>query len=161
MMLPYHRSDFSGVPNEDAALDALRPLSIPPGDYMMPHGGGPEAMKDPAFMEKLKKGPVVVMTVIPPEKAGSMGSQLVLWFVYCLIVSVFAAYLASRAVGPGGDYLAVFRFAGTGAFGAYALGLMQNSIWYSRKWSTTFKSMADGLIYASVTAGVFGWLWPA
>lgn len=42
-----------------------------------------------------------------------------------------------------------------------ALALLQNSIWYKRKWSSTLKSMADGLVYALVTAGTFGWLWPA
>jgi hypothetical protein len=34
------------------------------------------------------------------------------------------------------------------------------SIWYYRAWSTTFKATVDGLIYALLTAGTFGWLWP-
>jgi hypothetical protein len=34
------------------------------------------------------------------------------------------------------------------------------SIWYHRDWSTTIRSTIDGLIYALLTAGVFGWLWP-
>ena len=42
----------------------------------------------------------------------------------------------------------------------YALALWQNSIWYRRAWSTTIKSTFDGLVYALVTAGTFGWLWP-
>ena len=58
------------------------------------------------------------------------------------------------------DYLAVFRFAGCAAFLGYAMALLQNSIWYKRKWSATLKSMFDGLIYALLTAGTFGWLWP-
>lgn len=41
-----------------------------------------------------------------------------------------------------------------------AASLAQNSIWYSRKWSSTLKSMFDGLVYGLLTAGVFGWLWP-
>ena len=90
-----------------------------------------------------------------------MGKSLVQWFVFCLLVSVFAAYLTSRALGPTADYLAVFRFAGTTAFGGYALALIEDSIWYHRKWSTTWKNVFDGFIYALVTAGVFGWLWPA
>jgi hypothetical protein len=28
------------------------------------------------------------------------------------------------------------------------------------KWSATLKNMFDGLLYALVTAGTFGWLWP-
>jgi hypothetical protein len=41
------------------------------------------------------------------------------------------------------------------------MALPQRSIWYSQSWSTTLKSMFDGLVYALLTAGVFGWLWPA
>jgi hypothetical protein len=38
---------------------------------------------------------------------------------------------------------------------------VQNSIWYHRAWSSTIKSVVDGFVYALLTAGVFGWLWPA
>jgi hypothetical protein len=54
----------------------------------------------------------------------------------------------------------VFRFTGTVAFAGYALALWQNTIWYKRAVSATVKSNVDGLIYALVTAGCFGWLWP-
>jgi len=30
-----------------------------------------------------------------------------------------------------------------------------------RGWGSTLKSMADGLVYAMLTAGTFAWLWPA
>jgi hypothetical protein len=160
MALKYHNNDFGPVPNESTALDALAPLAIPPGDYVMPHASGMAAMKDPVYLEKVKRGPVAFMTVLPADKVTSMGTQLTLWFLNALIVSIFVAYLTGHAVGPGADYLAVFRFAGTIAFASYSLAVMHNSIWYGRKWSSTFKSMFDGLIYACVTAGVFGWLWP-
>lgn len=160
MVLRYHRTDFAALPDEDAALAALQPLGIPPGEYVIPFMQTPDALKDPAFVEKVKKGPVAFMAVLPPSKVMSMGPQLVQWFGYLVIVSMFAAYVTGRALGPGAEYMEVFRFAGTTAFGAYALGLMQNSIWYSRNWSATLKSMLDGFIYACVTAGFFGWLWP-
>jgi uncharacterized membrane protein len=159
MLLPLHRNDLRKVPREDDLLDALRRLDVPPGDYAAPHATGPEAMKDPAFVDRMKKGPLVLMTVSPGQ-APSMSRELGLWFVYCLVVSVFAAYLAGRAVGPGTEYLEVFRFAGTSAFLGYSLALVQHSIWYRRNWGTTLKSMFDGLVYALLTAGVFGWLWP-
>jgi hypothetical protein len=116
-------------------------------------------MKDPEFVEKMTRGPVALITVMqsgPP----SMGKNLIQWFIYCVIVSVIAAYVAGRALAPGAAYLEVFRFAGCTAFVAYAVALWQNSIWYRRKWSTTIKSNVDGLVYALLTAGVFGWLWP-
>ena len=135
-------------------MDSLRPFKIPPGDYVIPHAGSSE------FTEKTTKGPVAFLTVMPNGPM-AMGSSLIQWLVYCVLVGVFAAYLTGRAVGPGADYLAVFRFSGTAAFSAYALALLQNSIWYKRKWSATLKSVFDGFIYALVTAGVFGWLWPS
>jgi hypothetical protein len=49
---------------------------------------------------------------------------------------------------------------GTVAFAGYALALPQHSIWYKRGWGFTLKTMFDGLVYALLTAGVFGWLWP-
>lgn len=161
MFLPYHRSDFGKVPSEDGVMEALRRFEIPPGDYVVPHAGGdPEVMKSEEFREKARKGPVAFMTVLPSGDPFAMGAQLAQWFVYCLLVSVVAAYVASRAVALGGDYLDVFRFAGTTAFAAYALALPQRSIWFKTSWSTTMKSMMDGLIYALLTAGTFGWLWP-
>ena len=91
----------------------------------------------------------------------AMGKPLTLWFVYSLVVGVFAAYIAGRALGPGADYLAVFRFAGCTAFVGYAVAGWQRSIWYSQPWSTTFKNTFDGLVYGLLTAGAFGWLWPS
>jgi hypothetical protein len=160
MVLKYHSGDFKKLPGEDQAMDALGKLNIPPGDYIIPHGGGMKAMSDPAFIEKYKKGPVAFITIFPPGPPG-MGKELALWFLYSVVVSIFAAYVAGRALGPGAAYLAVHRFAGVTAFAGYSLALIQNSIWYKRSWSSTFKSMFDGLIYASVTGGTFGWLWPA
>ena len=159
MFLPYHRSDFQGVPDEGKVMDALRPFGIAPGDYHMPRAGSPEAMKSPEFQEKAAKGPVVFMTVLP-NGMPAMGQSLMQWFVYCLLIGVFAAYVTGRAFGPGTDYLVVFRFTGTVAFSAYAIALLQNSIWYKRNWPATLKSVFDGLIYALLTGGVFGWLWP-
>jgi len=159
MVLPFHRSDYKRLPAEDDVMAALRKFAIPTGDYLVPCAGGPKEMNTPAFVEKMTKGPVIFMTVMPSGRP-AMGAQLVQWFVYCLIVSVFAAYLAGRALDTSAHYLAVFRFAGTTAFLGYSLALWQNSIWYKRNWLVTMKSTIDGLIYALLTAGTFGWLWP-
>ena len=160
MVLPFHRKDWLPLAAEAQVTDALRPLNIPPGDYMFPHGGGPEAMKDPAWLAKYERGPVATLTFMRSGKP-SMTDELIQWFVYSLVVSIFAAYIAGRALSPGADYLDVFRFAGATAFASYALAGWQETIWYKRKVSTSLKNTFDGLVYALVTAGVFGWLWPA
>jgi len=89
-----------------------------------------------------------------------MGKSLALWFIYCIVVAVFAAYLAGRALSPGAPFASVMRFAGTTAFACFAVGLWQNTIWLWRSAAITLKSTFDGLIYAVVTGAVFGWLWP-
>jgi hypothetical protein len=159
MVLPYHKGDFSSVPKADDVQAALRPFNIAPGDYMLPRPSSMADMKAPAFLEKLKKGPVMMMTVMP-NGPGNMGKSLGLWFVYSIVVSLFSGYIASHALATGANYLAVFRFVGSTAFMGYSFALLQFSIWYGRNWGTTFKSVFDGLIYALLTAGTFGWLWP-
>ena len=159
MALPWHKSDYRKVPDEDRVMDALRPFAIPPGDYMIPRPSSMQDMKSPEFANKMKKGPVLMVTVFP-NGVTSMGRNLILWFLYSGVVGVFAAYITGRALPVGAPYLHVFRFAGATAFLAYSLALWQLSIWYRRSWTTTIKSTVDGLIYALVTAGTFGWLWP-
>jgi hypothetical protein len=101
----------------------------------------------------------MVVTVLPNGQSG-MGRSLVLWFLYSVVISFFAAYVAGRALSVGAGYLSVFRFVGVSAFLAYSVALWQMSIWYRRAWATTIKATIDGLLYACLTAGVFGWLWP-
>ena|SRR5688572_22957936 len=155
----WHRNDYPKVPNEDRLRDAVRPLAIPPGDYMVPRAASGKEMGTPEFKDRVKQGPVLVLSVMPNEPF-SMGRSLALWLVYLLIVSLFTAYITGRALPPGSEYLRVFQLAGAAAFAGYALALLQMSVWYRRSWGLTTKAMLDGLIYALLTAGVFGWLWP-
>ena len=159
MASPWHRNDYPKLPNEDQLRSVLRPLNIPPGDYMIPRPTGKEEMRSPEFAEKVRQGPNMVVTFLP-NGPFSMKSNLVQWFLYALVVSVFAAYVAGRALPPGSPYLSVFRFVGVTAFIAYSVALWQMSIWYRRSWAITAKASVDGLIYALLTAGTFGWLWP-
>jgi len=159
MLVPWHRNDYPKMPNEDKAMDALRPLVIPPGDYMVPHCSGMEEARSPAFAEKMNKGPVMIVTVRPSGTV-KMGKYLVQWFVYCCVVSLLVAYVASRALPAGAPYLRVFQLVGATAFMAYAAALWQFSIWWGRSWNTTLKFTVDSLVYALLTAGAFGWLWP-
>jgi len=159
MALAWHKNDYRTMPNENQVMDALRPLAIPPGDYMIPRASSMSEMQSPEFVEKMNRGPVLVVTVMP-NCTMAIGRNLVLWFLYSLGVGVLAAYVACRALPPGANYLNVFRMVSVTAFLGYAGALWQMSIWYRRAWSTTIKSTVDGMIYALVTAGTFGWLWP-
>jgi hypothetical protein len=159
MVLPWHKGDYSRMPNEDKVMEALRPLAIPPGDYMVPRPASRQEMRSPEYLEKFNKGPVMVVTVVP-NGTMTMGKNLVLWFLYLVVVNLFAGYVTGRALPAGSPFLQVFRFAGTTAFLGYSLALWQMSIWYRRAWSLTLKATVDGLIYACLAAASFAWLWP-
>jgi hypothetical protein len=158
MLLPYHRSDYRQLPDEDKLLAALRAAGLKQGLYHFPFCTHKD-MKSPAAMEKFKQGPVGMLTVFPSGPP-AMPKFLGMWLAYCLIIGFFVAYLTGRTVAPGANYMAVFRVAGTAAFLAYGLGNLSNGIWKGQPWSVTLKEAIDGLVYALLTGGTFGWLWP-
>jgi hypothetical protein len=160
MLVKHHNGDFKQIPNETRIMDELRKLKIPAGDYVFPFAKDDKERNTKEYKDKYNKGPVAIITIYPSGPM-SMGASLAMWFVYSIVVGIFAAYIAGHALPPGAHYLSVFRFAGCTAFVGYTLALLHDSIWFKRNWATTFKYIFDGLVYALLTGGVFGWLWPA
>jgi len=151
MFVKHHRGDFKALPNEDAGLQALSSLQLTPGDYFIPHPGSSRTQGGAPI--------TALMTVLRPGGM-QLGSALVQWVLYQLLVTLLCAYVASRTLPFAAPYLNVFRVVGTVGFMAYSMAYMHESIWWQRSWAITIKYMIDGLIYALLTAGVFGWLWP-
>jgi len=158
MLLPYHKSDYQQLPDEDKLLSVLRAANLKRGLYILPFCNHKD-MKTPAVQEKYKQGPVGMLTIVPSGPP-NMTKYLIQWFAFCLLVGFFVAYLTGHTVAPATHYLAVFRVAGTAAFLAYGLGCLSNGIWKGQPWSITIKEAVDGLVYGLLTAGTFGWLWP-
>ena len=159
MASPWHKTDYPKLANEEAVMDALRPLAIAPGDYFMPRPASMADMKTPEFQAKSARGPRVLMTVMPGGPA-TMSRELGLWFVYLLVVGILSAYVAAHALLPGAPFRAVVRFTGLVSFIAYAAALWQLSIWYRRSWAITIKATVDSVIYGAITAATFAYLWP-
>jgi len=159
MVLTYHHSDFKKMPAEDEVMDALRRFNPPEGDYMVPRPDNIAALKSKAYQEKLTRGPVFIATVFRSGPQG-MGTQLGQWFAFCLVVSLFAGYMATRSLESGAPYLRVSQIASTTAFLGYVMARWSDVIWYRRSVATAVKSTIDGVIYGLLTGGVFGWLWP-
>ncbi len=158
MLLPYHKGDYQKVPDEDKVLPALSAAGLKRGHYVFPYCT-PKEMRSPGMIEKYNRGPVGMITVFnsgPPVLPKFLG----MWFVYCLLISFFVGYLAAHTILPGAYYLRVFRVVGTAAFLAYGFGTISNAIWKGQTFSFTVKEVIDGLVYALLTAGTFGWLWP-
>jgi len=158
-VLGAHKWHVRGVPDEADARQALGRQGLSPGQYAIPYSPDPAAMKDPAFMEKLEKGPVALLIV---RRSGrpQMGRFLGAWFAYLLAVSAFVALVTGQALPAGAPYMAVFRVAGSVALAAYSFGQIPFAIWWGRPWKSALKEFADGIVYAILTAGSFGWLWP-
>ena len=158
MVLPYHRSDYGQLPDEDKILAVLRAAAVKRGLYVFPYCTHKD-MKSPALIEKQKLGPVGFMTIAlsgPP----AMPKFLIQWFLFCLLIGFFVALLMSITVAPGENHHVVFHVALIAAFLAYGLGNLSNGIWKLQTWSATIKEVIDGLVYGLLTAGAFGWLWP-
>ena len=160
MALPHHKSDYRGLPDEEAARQALKPQSLQPGLYNIPNIASREAMKEPENQQKFAEGPVAFMTVLPNGDP-AMARQMVTTFVYFLLAGAAVAYVTGRALGPGAEFMAVFRMAGAVAWLLYGWGRVLESVWFGLPWSQQVKQLFDALLYALVTAAAFSWLWPA
>jgi hypothetical protein len=158
MVLPYHRSNYRPLPDEDRILSALRSVTLTRGQYNFPFCTHKD-MKSPAIQEKFKQGPVGFLTIYPTGPV-NLGKFLIQWLIFCGLISVFVAYLAGHTVGPEAPFRHVLRIAGTTAFMGYGLGTLSNAIWKGQTWNMTLKEAFDGVIYAVLTAGTFAYLWP-
>ena len=159
MVLKYHNSDYRGLPNEDEVAAAMRKGNLTPGQYAIPYCSDMKEMAKPEMVAKYTSGPVALVLLRKPG-AISMGPLLGKWFLLNLVVAVFCAYVAGRTLGPGTEYLSVFRIVGTTGFLAYAAGGWSAGIWMGVPWNAVWKGTFDALIYGMVMGGVFGAMWP-
>lgn len=159
MVLPWHKSDFKGLPDEDAARAALGPQQLSPGQYSIPHAGTRDAFKDPGMQAKMAEGPVAFLTVLP-NGMPNMGKQFVLWFLYLVWIGGIVAYVLTRSLPAGVEYLHAFQIAGTVAWMGYGMSSIADGVWFGRPWSVVVKQLFDAFIYACLTAGAFAWQFP-
>jgi hypothetical protein len=159
MLTKWHAGDYRKLPDQEKARAAIGALRIPPGDYCLPRPDNMKDMGTPEFLDKLRQGPRVIMTVQPNEVV-NMGKMLAAWFLYIVAISFCSGLAALHAVGDPPSHTRIFHFVGITALMGYSGALAQMAIWYGRSWTTTIKSMIDGLIYALLTAETFSLLWP-
>ncbi|MBI3834096.1 MAG: hypothetical protein HY287_07180 [Planctomycetes bacterium] len=159
MVIPIHKGDFKKLPGEERILAEMRSQGVQPGSYRFPFAVTMKEMGSPEMLEKLKRGPVGISTVLPSGPC-NMGKSLILWFLYSIMISAFAAHLAAQGLSRGGSFKSIFHLTALAATLGYVVGHLPESIWKGQQWSTTFKFVLDGVLYAIVTGLTFGWLWP-
>ena len=158
MVAPHHQREWGKLPSEAAVLAALRAQPAEPGLYTIPGANDPAERKNPAWRAELDRGPAAYVT-LRPGGMGNMGAQMAQSLLSNIAISFFCAYVASHAVQPGADYLAVFRIIATLGFMSYAFASITDSVWFGRPWSSFVMQCFDALVYGCLMGGVFGWLW--
>jgi hypothetical protein len=158
MVLPYHKSSYRRLSDEDKVRAAIRGASPSPGFYHFPFCTQKD-MNSAEMKAKFTEGPVGHMVIFPNGPV-FLPKFLIQWFLFCLFVGIYVAYFASHVLLPGTVYRHVFRVVGAAAFLAYGIGGLSNGIWKGYPWRMVLLEAFDGLIYAALTAGTFGWLWP-
>lgn len=111
------------------------------------------------MQDKFKQGPVGHVMLLSNGPI-NMGKNLLLWFIFCLLVSYFCAYVAASTLAAGTAGMQVFRVVSTAAIMVYALGILPTGIWGGQPWKIVVKAVIDGIIYGLVTGWIFLLLWP-
>ena len=159
MVFKYHNADYIELPNEAEVAEALSSQSPAPGIYNMPYCADMKQMGEESMQKKFTEGPVALISLFP-NGMPAMGKLLSLQFAFFIFGSALLAYLSTMAIPVGAESMTVFRFIFVAAFVAYGWGQVPHSIWLGQPWSNCARYLLDALIYATVSAATFAWLWP-
>jgi hypothetical protein len=156
MVLPHHKGEWIGLPNEDAVRRELSSDKLPAGQYCFPYCASPKDMQSETHKAKMQAGPRGTLTLwkAPPN----MGLNMLCTVAFFLTASAVIAYLAGMVLPPGEDRMKVFRFVGTAGVLTYGTANILNGIWFGRK---MVADIVDGIAYGLITGAIFAALWPA
>jgi hypothetical protein len=159
MVLPHHKGDWKGAPDEDELLEKLRSIKISPGQYSFPFCRDPKEAAEPEMKRKFEKGPNGVLVIWPSRP--SLPSCLIWVFIFYLVVSIFVAYISGLHLETGAGFLPVFQTAGVAGVMAYAMGFIPNAIFFRKPTGVLVKDIIDAVAYGLITGALFGILWPS
>ncbi len=159
MFMPHHKASMNAIPDEGPMDRALGEMKLAPGGYYIPNCSDKERMKSPEFKERWKSGPWAYLVI--PTGTPNFGKNLAVTFIEFLVIGVFVAYLSSQTLTAGAEYLDVFQVVGTGAVLAYVLGSIHHQFFQMASAKHVLACLFDGVVYALLTAGIFGAFWPA
>ncbi len=158
MVIPHHKKDIKVLPDEKALTGHLGTLNLAPGMYMWPHCATNEEMNSEEFKARMESGPWGSLNVIGTKP--SFVRNLVLVFLFYIVVSIFVGYITSLARPAGAPWIAVFRVAGAVGVLGYCAGAIPGAIFFSKPGRFVLTDLIDGVVYGLLTGAVFAWLWP-
>ena len=156
MVLPHHKKDWNGLPDEAAFGKAVSDLNLQPGNYSFPYFESNEEMKSPEFLQRQQQGPNGTLQLW--NGPCNMGKCLFCQFTFFLVTNFCLAYLATMGVQAGANFMQVFRFVGTAGILTYTAASVPGSIWFNLRLPGY---IVDGLMYGLATGAVFACFWPA
>lgn len=155
-VLPHHKKEWTGLPNEGAVTEALKNSGVGPGQYVFPHCASRADWKSPDFKARMKAGPNGNLVVW--SGPCSMAQNMICTVVFFVVANFVIGYLATMGLKTGDDFMDVFRFVGTAGILTYGTANILNGIWFGRK---MVADIVDGIVYGLITGLIFAWLWPA
>jgi len=158
MLLPHHKADIKFLDDEADLKDLVKSKSIKPGLYMFPNCADHKDFKTDEFQDRLKAGPWGVLNVLP--KQPNFGMNLLKTFTVFLVITIMVAYITGLAVGPGAEYMRVFRIAATTAILGHCMGGLCGAFFLGKPTRFIITDFIDGVVYALITAGILASMWP-
>jgi hypothetical protein len=155
MLLPHHKRDWKGLPDEEGVMAALRKFNIPPGQYNFPHVCSHSEMNTDAFIRRKEAGPSGFLTVW--QTWPNMGVNMLCTILFFTIANAVIGYLAGMVIPPGANGWFVFRFVATAGVLTYGTANILNGIWFNRK---MVGDIMDGVAFGLITGLIFAILWP-
>jgi hypothetical protein len=155
MLLPHHKPEWIGLPNEEAIAKAIRETNVPPGQYMFPYCSHKDDWKSEEFKRKQQSGPIGTLCVW--AKPANMGVNMACTVLFFIVANFVIGYLATMALDAGEPFMKVFQFVGTAGILTYGTANILNGIWFNRK---MVADIIDGVVYGLLTGLIFALLWP-
>jgi hypothetical protein len=157
VLLPHHHSDKKKLPKEQELMDFLKPMDLPPGNYMFPYADTKAEYGSKEVQDRYAAGPRGCLDV---HQMPNMGMNMAKTVVFFLVTSAVIGYITHFTCPPGGegvDFWKVFRVAGTIGILTHASSGVLNNIWFQRR---SITDMIDGVVFGLILGLIFGLLWP-
>lgn len=159
MVLPHHKKDVKVLPDEKTWTEQLSKMGIPPGTYMWPNCQSSEEMKSEEYKARFAAGPWGSLNILGAQP--SFCRNLLLVFVFYVVVSIFVGYITTHARDAGAAFAAVFQVAGATAVLGYCAGSIPGAVFFGKPARFVLTDFVDGAAYGLITGLIFAWFWPA